>query len=143
MKNTINFTIILLLSCFCVLYAQNNNFNKKATHQLINYYPTEKKSITIFDRPNSKVITLVSPFDFDKVQLIDSQTKQVIYTSDSKGKIATILKSKLERGVYVLQIYRRDKVINADLYIESTNRATNDIAFADAIDKNQLDQYNS
>jgi len=116
MKNTIILFAITLIS-FAGL-AQNNT--DKQSEKIIKYvttFPNGEEAITITDSSISNNLKLSSADNFYKYEILETANHELVHSSNNKGKVCDIDKSKLEDGTYTLKVYTSDFVITSDITI--------------------------
>jgi len=126
MKNTIILFAITLISF--AGFAQNNT--DKQSEKIIKYvttFPNGEEAITITDSSISNNLKLSSADNFYKYEILESANHELVHSSNNKGKICDIDKSKLEDGTYTLKVYTSDFVITSDITISNAKNTNSTI----------------
>ncbi len=126
MKNTIILFAITLLSF--AGFAQNNT--DKQSEKITKYvttFPNGEEAITITDSSISDNLKLSSADSFYKYEILESANHELVHSSNNKGKVCDIDKSKLEDGTYTLKVYTSDFVITSDITISNTKNTNSTI----------------
>jgi len=119
MKNTIILLAITLISF--AGFAQNST--DKQSEKITKYvttFPNGEEAITITDSSISSNLKLSSADSFYKYEILETASHELVHSSNNKGKVCDIDKSKLEDGTYTLKVYTSDFVITSDITIENT-----------------------
>jgi len=126
MKNSIILFAITLISF--AGFTQNNT--DKQSEKIIKYvttFPNGEEAITITDSSISNNLKLSSADNFYKYEILESANHELVHSSNNKGKICDIDKSKLEDGTYTLKVYTSDFVITSDITISNAKNTNSTI----------------
>jgi len=117
MKNTILIIAITLISL--TGFAQTSNSAKAKITKYVTTFPNGEEAITIVENSQSSKLKLSSADNFYKYEILETATHEMVHTSDNRGNICEIDKSKLEDGNYTLKVYTSDFVITSDITIDN------------------------
>jgi len=119
MKNTILIFAITLMSLAGFAQTTTNKQSEKIT-KYVTTFPNGEEAITITDSSVSNNLKLASADNFYKYEILETASHELVHSSNNKGNICDIDKSKLEDGTYTLKVYTSDFVITSDITIAKT-----------------------
>ncbi len=119
MKNTIILFAISLISLAGFAQTNTDKQSEKIT-KYVTTFPNGEEAIIITDSSVSNNLKLASADNFYKYEILETASHELVHSSNNKGNICDIDKSKLEDGTYTLKVYTSDFVITSDITIAKT-----------------------
>jgi hypothetical protein len=116
MKNTILIFAITLISLTGFAQTKSEIQPERIT-KYVTTFPNGEEAITITESSATDNLQLASADNFYKYEILETASHELVHSSNNKGKVCDIDKSKLENGTYTLKVYTSDFVITSDITI--------------------------
>ena len=117
---------VLLCTVLISIYAQS-----RAQTESLKYgatAPDGSIAFTIIDDFKNNTLTLESINSFYKYQLLDTRTSEPVFSSNNKGAICIIDKSKIASGTYNLRLFTKSFIITTELKLSPSLMSEGGIA---------------
>jgi len=115
MKKIAIFIAFILIGV--TVFAQEVNSAQRLKY--ITKSPEGTVLVTVYDDLSNDNLKLQSVNDFYKYQILDTDTLEVLYELENKGKECTIDKTKFDAGSYSLRLFTSKLVITSKIEISN------------------------